>query len=148
MTTQRRLARSRRSTESVTEGLETSPPGPHLQSARAFRRRWHGGRDLEKLRRTPQHAAPHYGRGKVCNARWGFEPVSDWDIGRSQCGHVLARTRRPAPLGRFARDDKAGARIKRWPVAKLSQKPILLTCLRICFERKQIPELLKTLGNL
>jgi hypothetical protein len=42
---------------------------------------------------------------------------------------------------------KAGVRIKRRTVTKLSQNPILLTYFAICFERKQMPRIDKTLGN-
>jgi hypothetical protein len=40
---------------------------------------------------------------------------------------------------------KAGARIKRRTVAKLSQNPIVLTHFGICFERKQIPRIVEIL---
>jgi hypothetical protein len=42
-------------------------------------------------------------------------------------------------------DDKAGARIKRPAVSKLSQNPIFLTCFEICLERKQIPRIVENL---
>jgi hypothetical protein len=43
------------------------------------------------------------------------------------------------------RGRKAGVRIRRRTVAKLSQNPIVLTCFGIAFERKQIPRIVENL---